>query len=873
MRSQDSPLRGRGHGRAGRGPAAVLFALLFALGACDGESYFGTGPGFATGRDTIPPTIEILQPRADSTISVGDSLLVEVQLEDNRGVAAVELTGVARRGDPMLGRETTVERFEPKSVTFSPPTKDTVLVRYLIPKPDTVSEYVSITVTARDTTDNSATASVQIRLVRGPRVGMTTPTAGQVVTAGRRVPIRVVAIDPAGVSKIRIEYGGVLQDSVVLALSPDTLITADTAVVLPPGATGTLEIRLAAWNVLGIGTRTAQPLRFPVSLPEADQMGPSVSVELSAPPRMELADRVRVRVTARDNDGGSGIARLGVTALAINVRSAFVADTVPLGPRLDTTYAIPQQGVVVKEFSFGPFNVDPLLLPDTLRFQVHAFAVDSAGNCAAAVATTAQSLPCGSFRNEIVAANFIGQEASTLVVPGRTIKLPDGGAIADAIVDYPRQRLYLSNLSANRVDVLDLATLSFLPSGIRVGSQPWGLTIDRTGDTLFVANSGGTNISFVDLVTGQEVPQRRLKTPNTVLYQLEEIQDVNGNTALKLTFIDFSDRPQFIAQDALGRLLYSTVPTGARPSGTIRWVDPDPDPSVAGEEREVYMLIPDAAYEAKPRTWVIANVDSMWVNADGATFTIWDHEPGHPGRTIRIGPVEPDDMLAVLDSLRTIEGRRVDVLWYADHTWNVDAIGLSDTTFVAASGDRRWVAFGEGATGPTGRIMLWNAALSRLSSVVNISDLVGNASERVLGVALNENGSLGVARGQQAAYFFTNDLRHQGRFERDLVGGAGGVTLHPGHATINGSDETTLAFAGTGRKSIKIIDTFHFYERGEILIRDDVIGPLRASLPLPSDNAGLSCPMDDRCVIAKLYGVTSTGGVVVVNVRRRDLRP
>ncbi|HEY8483035.1 MAG TPA: hypothetical protein VIL13_00380, partial [Longimicrobiales bacterium] len=115
-------------------------------------------------------------------------------------------------------------------------------------------------------------------------------------------------------------------------------------------------------------------------------------------------------------------------------------------------------------------------------------------------------------------------------------------------------------------------------------------------------------------------------------------------------------------------------------------------------------------------------------------------------------------------------------------------------------------------------------------------------------------------------------LRKQGEFKEGLVGGAGGVTLHPSHATINGSNETTLAFAGTGRQSIKIIDTFHFYERGEILIRDDVIAPLRASLPLPSDNAGLSCPADDRCVIAKLYGVTTTGGVVVVNVRRRDLR-
>jgi hypothetical protein len=65
------------------------------------------------------------------------------------------------------------------------------------------------------------------------------------------------------------------------------------------------------------------------------------------------------------------------------------------------------------------------------------------------------------------------------------------------------------------------------------------------------------------------------------------------------------------------------------------------------------------------------------------------------------------------------------------------------------------------------------------------------------------------------------------------------------------------------------VDTVHFAERGAIAVRDDIVGPLRVSLPLPSDNA--SCSGGD-CIVAKLYGVTNAGAVVVVDVRGRDIK-
>jgi hypothetical protein len=51
-----------------------------------------------------------------------------------------------------------------------------------------------------------------------------------------------------------------------------------------------------------------------------------------------------------------------------------------------------------------------------------------------------------------------------------------------------------------------------------------------------------------------------------------------------------------------------------------------------------------------------------------------------------------------------------------------------------------------------------------------------------------------------------------------------------------------------------------------------VVGPLKAGPPLPTDNngTGAACLGED-CVVLKLYGITDGGGVVTVDVRRRDI--
>jgi hypothetical protein len=158
-----------------------------------------------------------------------------------------------------------------------------------------------------------------------------------------------------------------------------------------------------------------------------------------------------------------------------------------------------------------------------------------------------------------------------------------------------------------------------------------------------------------------------------------------------------------------------------------------------------------------------------------------------------------------------------------------------------------------------------------LSDVISVTDLVENAAERVFGVGLNDDGSFGVARGEQSAYYFNRSLRLQGEFRNGMAGGAGGATLHPQHAGVTVTpDDQALSFLATGNRTIKIVDTRHFFQRGEIAIRDNVVGPVRAVMPSSAENVGRS-PTDPNYIVVKLVAVTAGDHVLVVDVRRKDV--
>src|SRR5690606_24142411 len=136
----------------------------------------------------------------------------------------------------------------------------------------------------------------------------------------------------------------------------------------------------------------------------------------------------------------------------------------------------------------------------------------------------------------------------------------------------------------------------------------------------------------------------------------------------------------------------------------------DPVPGSNEDRPEVVLLFTEAkAVNAADNMVVLAHVDSIKVykNDNGDDFVeIWDHVPGFahvPDSVIYSGPA------TIATAVANLWAQGSDA-FFRRGTWNLSGLSMSDTTFLAASGDRGWVAFGEGATAPTGRIIMWNAA-------------------------------------------------------------------------------------------------------------------------------------------------------------------
>jgi len=95
-----------------------------------------------------------------------------------------------------------------------------------------------------------------------------------------------------------------------------------------------------------------------------------------------------------------------------------------------------------------------------------------------------------------IAANCLTNFTSPLVIP-------IVGELRDVLIDDSCKYVYVTNKSENRVEVFSLRT-GKLVTPIAVGSQPSGLDTSPDGKTLYVANSGGNNISVVNLASGIE---------------------------------------------------------------------------------------------------------------------------------------------------------------------------------------------------------------------------------------------------------------------------------------------------------------------------------------------------------------------------------
>ncbi|MDB4915791.1 MAG: hypothetical protein JWM95_3435 [Gemmatimonadetes bacterium] len=808
--------------------------------------------------DLKKPTLTFVTPIIGGKVNVGDSVLVTAKLHDNVGLQSVTLSGVSARGNPGLGTADTVLRYQPViapgGVGFPKGLRDTTIKRYLkIASPlDTLTDSLIVVGITTDASNNADTSRIKIRLVSGPNVIFISPIAGDSATRGAGFTVSLRATSAVGVSTLGFRVQGDVNWPTPL----------DTTVVTSYG-TPSKDVTFAATILIPANaTAKSQIIITPISVDANGQEGSSapgfISVRAGLPPGPKVLQSIQSRVERFDSVTVTGLGN-GITIVGFELRD--------------------QAGLLIKRDSVAiaaPFPSTavvsvPLNLPTSTqgkRVSLTSFAYDLGGRVGYSVRSTASasiSSPAGALID------------TALVVYGQTFALPTSrnGTIADLQVDASRGNIFLSNISFGRLEVFQ-AGIGFDPTGVVVGSQPWGMTMSRTAplkDTLYVANSGGTNLSRVFIggtnpAAMKEDLVNRLVTRASYLFKLTEVTDAStGKIRLTTSLpILFSDRPQYVEQAASGRLYVTTKPTIQAPSGTVRYMDPA---APAPDER----FILDFAFAGSdPNSWVVANLDGVGVIPAPATssandqLTLCDHASGSLAPPTCV--TTTGGILATINALKAAVPT-TDV----EYAINIDfnSLGMTDTTFVAASGDGQWITFGEGHKSPVARNFILKDdgtvpnRFTYASGSLNVVDLMNNSSDQIFGLALDKTGeTIGVHGTETSFSAVTIPFTQRLQGKKTTFSQGTGIAFHPNADGPNTPQASRLAFVASANGSIEAVDIAYYdYTRGSLATKFNLYGPLRASLPFPGD---------DPSVVFKLFGL-SPKGLVVVDVTAADLLP
>ena len=805
------------------------------------------------------PTITLLTPLPSAKLNVGDSLLVTARVQDGAGISSITFVGYSLRGSADLGTQQRVIRYAaitaPSSgTTFVPGITDTTIRRYLKPviPLDSLVDSLIVSAIAIDALGGVDTANVSVKMVRGPSVQVLSPIVGDSATPGAGLTVTLRAQDLTGVAQL----GFRLQSDATFPTKVDTTVTINYA-ALPKDVTFSATIPIPA-NAPAKALLTITPTSTNTGGQDGASAPVTVAVRAGLPPAPRVYQSIAKRVETVDSLTITAIGN-GVTIVGYVLRDS--AGGVIKRDSVNLTSPFPSTSVQTIALNL-PANARGK------RLTLTSFAYDQGGR-------VGFSIPIGSSTSQGVAANAFAD--SSLVVFGTTYPLPvnRNGTIADLQVDATRGNIFLSNINFGRLEVWTKAVQNFDPTGIVVGSQPWGMTFSRTApakDTIYVANSGGTNLSRVYVggtpSTMREDLVNRIVTRASYMFQLTEVRDpTTGKIRLTTTPpIIFSDRPQFVEQSAGGRLYFSTKPTVQKPKGTIRYMDPK---APAPDER---FILDFGFLGSDPNSWVVANLDSVTVTPAPATSTLNDSLTlcDHPSGTFSVGSCvgSRGGIDSTIKLLRlAIPGTDIEAGVDIDFA----SLGLQDTTYAASSGDGRIISFGEGNKAPVARnfLLLDDGAIpnrfNTASASLNILDLMANQSDQIFGIALDKGGKTLGVHGTETAFsnvYFPYTQRLQGK--RSTFAKGTGIAFHPNADGPLTPAASRLAFVASDNGTIEAVDiAFYDYVRGALATKFNLYGPLRASLPFPGDPPS---------VVFKLFGVSSKG-LVVVDVTAADLLP
>jgi hypothetical protein len=657
---------------------------------------------------------------------------------------------------------------------------------------------VIITASAIDGAGNSSGVD-SLRMATGnlppPDVRVLSPFSGSSAVLGKSIVVTVMGKTAVKVRSLGLSTTGpvVRSDSAVYS-SPlkDSLTMQDTIAIPLNASAGTLTITPFLRDSLGQRatgpsiTITVQTAAQVNSVPVVNQYCVGNSVYDNAcghVSRVEVGDTVHVEA-----DDPSGISQLGY-----EVRSA-------VGGAIDDSATFVSNGQLTFQPHTFAMKLPYTVFPTTAYVQV--FARNANG-----------------VRAYAKLASGVDRVDTVTVVAGVTRPLPAGGVVADAMYHPGKDRLYISNITQNRVEVFDLATLGF-QAGIIVGSRPWGIAgwprnnTGAMGDTVLVANSGGTSVSYVRLdAVGNGAEIFRYQLPNIIAYTITTTTSSTSGAPIQVrTKYDFSDRPQFLgatciqAAGACGDVIltYSTTPTPGQSApfqtnnGTLRWENLTKGTS--------HLFFEQAMGQSAARA---DTLEIIRYDANGVNQTV-------------LVPYKYTNPVTGAVSSTVID---------------INRLGFRDTTFVRGSGDFNRAIFGEGGSVNGSRAMTYNASRGPdpsfpfidlgVSPASDVSDFIANAFSKVQGVAINFDGSLVAIRGD-STYLLNGALRLQGVLPTAAANA--GIDFHPQNTAAMFPLSTRLIFTASSQPLIDVYDTNCYQKVGQIQIRDPIIGPVKAAL-------------------------------------------
>jgi hypothetical protein len=767
------PTRGLRHGLI---LAVVAASISLGVAACN-----DTTSTDAT-RDRTPPTVRLTpnSGTADTVISFSTNA------KDNLGLKTIHVQAVGAVG---LVFDTVFT----SAVTDI--TKPFVLYASRTVPPGTP---VTITASAIDGAGNSSGVDT-LRMATGnlppPEVRVLSPFSGSSAVIGKSIVVTVMGKTAVKVRSLGLNTTGpvVRADSAIYS-SPllDSLTMQDTIAIPATASPGTLTITPFLRDSLG-----------------QRAVGPSITITIQTAAQVNsvpVVNQYCVGNSAYDNACG-------------HVKRIEAGDTVHV--EADDPSGIGQLGYEVRSVPGGPIDDSSTFVSNgQLTFQPHTFAIKLPYTV---FPTTAYIQVFARNSNGVRAyaklASGLDRVDTVIVVAGVTRPLPVGGVVADAMYHPGKDRLYISNITQNRLEVFDLATLGF-QTGIIVGSRPWGVAgypRDASGamwDTVLVANSGGTSISYVALnagTSGAEV--KRYQLPNIIAYTITTTTSSTSGAGIQVrTKYDFSDRPQFIGTTCILAgatcgdviLAYSTTPTPGQSApfqgsnGTLRWENLTKGTSHLFFEQAM------GQSAARADTLEIIRYDGNGINPP-VTLVPYKYTD----------PVTGGVSSTIVDIVK---------------------LGFRDTTFVRGSGNFDRAIFGEGGAVKGSRAMTYNVSsgpdpvfpfIDRgVSPASDVSDFIANAFSTVQGVAINLDGSLVAIRGD-STYLLNRALRLQGVLPTAAANA--GIDFHPQNSATMALS-SRLIFAASSQPLIDVYDTNCYQKIAQIQIRDPIIGPVKAAL-------------------------------------------